>query len=79
MSDFFDKDQNELESAAADNAVSEAENIPEEDSTVFSAPVEHKKKAVKNGGKKRLTSIIAACVAVAVLLGGTIAIIKLIP
>ena len=78
MSELFENQPNELETAVADNTVSDAENTSEE-STIFSAPVEHKKKAPVNGGKKRLISVIAACVAVAVLLGGTIAIIKLIP
>lgn len=79
MSELFENQPNELETAVADATVSEAENTNNEESTVFSAPVEHKKKAPVNAGKKRLTSIIAACVAVAVLVGGTIAIIKLIP
>lgn len=78
MSDLFENQENRLETAA-DNTVSEAENKNDEESTVFSAPVEHKKRAPVNAGKKRLTSIIAACVAVAVLVGGTVAIIKLIP
>ena len=78
MSELFENQENKFESVPADDTVSEAENTDEE-STVFSAPVEHKNKAPKNGGKKRLISIIAACVAVAVLVGGTIAIIKLIP
>lgn len=79
MSDLFENQPNELETAAADNTVSEAENKNDEESTVFSAPVEHKTKSPVNAGKKRLTSIVAACVAVAVLVGGTVAIIKLIP
>ncbi len=79
MSDLFENQENQLETVAADDNVSATENMSDEESTVFSAPVEHKKKAPVNAGKKRLTSIIAACVAVAVLIGGTIAIIKLIP
>ncbi len=81
MSDLFEKDQNNLEqSASAEQNVGEATaDINEEESTVFSAPVEHKKKAPKNNNKKRITSVIAACLAVAVLVGGTVAIIKLIP
>lgn len=49
-----------------------------EESTVFSAPAEHKRKAPV-GNKKRLTSIVAAVLSVAILAGGTIAVIKLIP
>ncbi|MBQ8741485.1 MAG: DUF4340 domain-containing protein [Clostridia bacterium] len=81
MSDFFEKDKNELEeqTVSADDTVSETQEIPDGESTVFSAPAEHKVKAPKKSSKKRLTSIIAACVAVAVLVGGTIAVIKLIP
>lgn len=81
MSDFFEKDQNELKEQAvsADDTVSETQEISDEESTVFSAPAEHKVKAPKKSGKKRLTSIIAACVAVAVLVGGTVAVVKLIP
>ena len=79
MSDLFENQPNELKTDAADETVSSTENTVDEESTVFSAPVEHKAKAPVNSGKKRITSIIAACVAVAVLVGGTIAIVKLIP
>ncbi len=79
MSDLFEKEQNELKSVPADTAVSETDNIAEEESTVFSAPAEHKVKTPKNSGKKRIISIVSACVAVAVLVCGTLAIIKLIP
>lgn len=82
MSDFFDNTQdntqNELETAA-EPVLSDAANGFEEESTVFSAPKEHKHKAPKKGNKKRLTSIIAAALAVAVLIGGTVTVIKLIP
>lgn len=84
MSDFFEKEQNDLEQTTpADDTVSEAsvskETVSDEESTVFSAPIEHNDKVVKKNGKKRITSIIAACLAVAILIGGTIAVIKLIP
>lgn len=79
MSEHFENQSKELENAVADDNVSEAVDTNCEESTIFSAPVEHKKTAPVNAGKKRITSIIAACVAVAVLVGGTIAIIKLIP
>lgn len=81
MSDFFENNQNNINNSPADDTVGEVlENeTPEEESTVFSAPVEHKVKAPKASGKKRLISIVAACLAVAVLIGGTIAVVKLIP
>ncbi len=74
MSDFFDKNQNESQQGFA-----EINSVDKEQSTIFSAPAEHKVKAPKKSGKKRITSIIAACLAVAVLVGGTVAVIKLIP
>lgn len=79
MSDFFENNQEIKEQSSADNTVSETsvEEAAEEESTVFAAPAEHKDKAPKS--KKRLVSIIAACLAVAILIGGTIAVIKLIP
>ncbi len=82
MSDFFDKEQPKNEQPLADDTVSEeTQDIDnsEAESTVFSVPVEHKNKSVKSGSTKRIVSIIAAVVAVAVLVGGTLAIIKLIP
>lgn len=81
MSDFFENNQETNEQLPEDHTVSEAaaDENPEEESTVFSAPVEHKDKAVKKNSKKRLFSIIAACLAVAILIGGTVAVIKLIP
>ncbi len=51
----------------------------EETSTVFSNPQEHEHKVTKNQNKKRLKIIISSVLAVAVLLGGTFAVIKLIP
>lgn len=82
MSDLFENNQELNEQSSADGNVSEAasqETAKEEESTVFSAPTEHKDKAPKNAGKKRIVSIIAACLAVAILIGGTVAVIKLIP
>lgn len=82
MSDFSEKDQNQIENTVNEESVdndAQAIETVDEESTVFSAPVEHKQKAPKNSGKKRLISIIASCVAVAILVGGTLAIIKLIP
>lgn len=63
------------------------DNIPENnlpntvnedaESTIFSAPKEHNDAPKKSGG--RLKKVIAALLCVAVLIGGTIAVIKLIP
>lgn len=69
MSDFPEK-ENKENGTELDTA--------QEASTVFSDPAEHKKTAVKQ--KKRLLPvIIAAVLAVALLAGGTVAVIKLIP
>ena len=54
------------------------ENTENEFSTVFSDPTEHKS-AHKTQKRKRLPVIIASLLAVAVLAGGTVAVIKLIP
>lgn len=51
----------------------------EELSTVFSDPTEHKKKAEDSKKKKRLPIVIASVLAVAVLVSGTVAVVKLIP
>ena len=63
------------------NNFPENENLNEQEeiSTIFSDPEQHKKVATKNGNKKRLTIVISALVAVAVLIGGTFAVVKLIP
>lgn len=54
-------------------------NGQEEFSTVFSNPTEHTTKAVKNGNKKRILAVLSAFCALAVLVGGTFAAVKLIP
>lgn len=71
MSDFPEKENIE--------ETTEPTLTPEEEgSTVFSDPTEHKKTAVKQK-KRLLPKVIAAVLAVAVLAGGTVAVIKLIP
>ena len=70
MSDFPEKENIE--------ETTEPTLTPEEGSTVFSDPAEHKKTAVKQK-KRLLPKVIAAVLAVAVLAGGTVAVIKLIP
>lgn len=57
--------------------VSETEEIKEE-STVFAAPEEHNDK-IKSPKKRRIVAVIAAVLAVCVLVGGTLAVIKFIP
>ena len=74
MSDFPEKENIEQENLQSDTVA----EPKEEDSTVFSDPAEHKKTAVRQK-KKLLPVIIAAVLAVAVLAGGTVAVIKLIP
>ena len=48
-----------------------------EESTIFSAPKEHDDKPKKGSG--RIKKIVAAFLSVAILIGGTVAVIKLIP
>lgn len=70
MSDFPEKENIE--------ETTEPTLTPEEGSTVFSDPAEHKKTAVMQK-KRLLPKVIAAVLAVGVLAGGTVAVIKLIP
>ncbi len=81
MSDLFENNQELNDKNLTDDIVSEAveESDDFEESTVFSAPTEHKDKAPKSPGKKKIISIIAACLAVAILVGGTLFIIDKIP
>lgn len=74
MSDFPEKENIEQENLQSDTVAEPRE----EGSTVFADPAEHKKTAVKQK-KKLLPVIIAAVLAVAVLAGSTVAVIKLIP
>lgn len=74
MSDFPEKDN-------IPETEPETQESDREDggfSTVFSDPTEHAKKNVKQK-KSRLPAIIASVLAVAVLAGGTVAVVKLIP
>ena len=68
------------------NNFDENQNInniePEEEfSTVFSDPLLHKTVAdgKKGNGKKRLLNVVAGLLAVAILIGGVFAVVKLIP
>ena len=51
----------------------------EETSTIFSAPLEHKEKKSASPKKKKTITVIACVMAVLVLVGGTLAVIKFIP
>ena len=55
------------------------ENTADAFSTVFSNPTEHKKSAENLKRKKLLPTVIAYFLIVAILVGGTVAVIKLIP
>lgn len=74
MSDFPEKDNRDEENISDEPVLS----ADDKGSTVFSDPAEHKKATVKQK-KKLLPVIIAAVLSVAVLAGGTVAVIKLIP
>ena len=68
--------------ASAASAQTDPVEVPdgaEAFSTVFSDPVTHKKAGDGQKKKKRLLAVIAALLAVAVLAGGTFAVVKLIP
>ncbi len=54
-------------------------NTEYEESTVFSAPQEHIDEKLKSPKKNRIVAAVAAFLAVCILVGGTIAVIKLIP
>ena len=77
MSDFMKDNENKNRQEDL-NQISPAESN-EEFSTIFSAPVEKKPAKAQNVTKKRIASVIAAVLAVAVLIGGSVAIVKLIP
>lgn len=76
MSDIFENNQdNNLEQPLADDNVSEqdAPEVQDEESTVFSAPLEHKDhKSSKSNLKKKIISIASACLAVVILIVGTL-------
>lgn len=84
MSDFFENEK-DIETqtddlSAAENAADKSEPCEtDEFSTIFSNPQEKRPYKPENAGKKKIFSLIAAVVAVAVLVSGTVAVIKLIP
>lgn len=51
----------------------------EETSTIFASPLEHKEGKLASPKKKRIIAVIASVMAVMVLVGGTLAVIKFIP
>lgn len=61
-----------------DNKGYESERESDEISTVFSAPEEHEDR-IKSPKKRKILTVIAAALAVCVLVGGTLAVIKFIP
>ena len=72
MSNIPENTEQQLENA-------EANASEQEFSTVFSDPTEHKKTSATPKKKKRLPVAIASVLAVAMLIGGTVAVVKLIP
>jgi len=83
MSNLPENERN-LEENISEEVISETEHTTIEDGyeefgTIFGDPEEKKSASEKSGGKKRIISIIAAVLAVAVLAGGTFAVVKLIP
>ena len=82
MSDFFKNQENELEQPVVENTTDDnatVANNSDAGSTIFSAPPEHKKVKEKNPVTKSIITIVAACLAVAILVTGTLLIIKYIP
>ena len=69
MDDFTEKKEN----------MDKPSETEQEESTVFSAPPEHKKEKLNSSKKRTVISIVAAVLAVCVLVGGTLAVIKYIP
>ncbi len=77
MSENLDKDLDELQPSTNDKQAPQEpatdEVLDDEESTIFSAPVEHNdKRPTKSADHERLMNIIAACAAVLVLLGITV-------
>ena len=54
-------------------------NAENEESTVFSAPSEHSDEKLKSPKKRKIMAAVAALLSVLILVGGTVAVIKLIP
>jgi len=81
MSEFFENNEN-ISSAESNISAEETKKIDdgyEGFDTVFGDPEEKKAATGKGNGKKRIAAIIAAVLAIAVLVGGTLAVIELIP
>lgn len=77
MSEFSENEKNDAVSETTDTAEYKDEYAGFE--TVFGDPAEHKNVKPKNNGKKRIVAVVASALAVAVLVGGTLAVIKFIP
>lgn len=78
MNDFPEKEIETTENLFNEEAAKEEVAEFDESSTIFSAPTEHKETAKKEKNKL-WPKIIAAVLAVGILVGGTVAVIKLIP
>ena len=79
MSDFFENEKKVETAEELTSAEDVAEVVEqEEESTIFSAPVE-KKANKNNGSKKRFIPVIASALAVVILVSGVFAVIKLMP
>ena len=86
MNDSFKNQENELESSVENTIDDNLNDFDEAESSIFSAPPEHKKVKIKEPKvifgitfSSSVTTIIAACLAVAILVTGTLLIIKYIP
>ncbi len=74
MSENLDKNQDELELDAENQAVDNGIPFDEEESTIFSAPAEHNDKPPKksNHNGSRILTVVLSCVAVIVVIGLTV-------
>ena len=76
MSDLFENNQDKiLDTDLADENISEEneKNVDDSESTVFSAPTEHKdSKKAKSKNLSKIITVIVACVAVAAIIVGTV-------
>lgn len=71
------EEKENLQQSAEEETVYEDEYASFE--TIFADPAAHKDTAPKNNGKKRLIALLSGLLAVAVLVGGTLAVIHFIP
>lgn len=82
MNDFTKDNENisEQEGGVLEQSADKVDAAPDSEfSTIFSDPTEKRQAKPKNANKKRILSVIAAVLAVAILVGGSVAIVKFIP